>query len=264
MRCSPVAVAARTSTSTVLRSHTNVHAHSGTPLMLSCPTSFFEIFPVAPSLQLHRDELLALSPNVQRAKNCVLPPPRGVSFHLLIIHNIFGWYGVMWLPFWAVFLSIAITGATDTKITDITQVLDELPTCLVWFNLRCLARMIKYRYSLFQVQCYSSAVGGDSADGSTLSDFCNEEGPWGKSQGCILQNCSVLDRLCTSFPATGVSILGTNERRGQRNPIPGLHPTNPDTGKAILLSTCGRDSSLDLPLAAAVFKLEVIGWGSGR
>lgn len=135
MRCSPVAEAARTSTSTVLRSHTNVHAHSGTPLMLSCPTSFLEIFPVAPSLQLHHDDLLALSPNVQRAKNCVLPPPRGVSFHLLVIHNIFGWYGEMWLPFWAVFLSITIAGATDTKITDITQVLDELPTCLVWFLL---------------------------------------------------------------------------------------------------------------------------------
>ncbi|KAH6990650.1 hypothetical protein BKA56DRAFT_667198 [Ilyonectria sp. MPI-CAGE-AT-0026] len=81
----------------------------------------------------------------------------------------------MWLPFWAVFLSITIAGATDTKITDITEVLDELPTCLV--------------------QCYSSAAGGDSVDGSTLADFCNEEGSWGKSQDCILQNCSVLDRL---------------------------------------------------------------------
>ncbi|KAL6413757.1 CFEM domain-containing protein [Ilyonectria robusta] len=41
----------------------------------------------------------------------------------------------MWLPFWAVFLSITIAGATDTKITDITEVLDELPTCLVQYRL---------------------------------------------------------------------------------------------------------------------------------
>lgn len=72
---------------------------------------------------------------------------------------------------------------------------------LVWYaiSLRYLARMIAHCYSLFQVQCYSSAAGGDSVDGSTLADFCNEEGAWGKSQDCILQNCSVLDRLCASF-----------------------------------------------------------------
>ncbi|KAH7156159.1 hypothetical protein EDB81DRAFT_944653 [Dactylonectria macrodidyma] len=78
------------------------------------------------------------------------------------------------ISFLAVLLSIATAGAASTNIT---QLLDDLPTCLG--------------------RCYSSAV-GDSSEGSTVADFCNEEGFWARSQDCILQDCSVLDRLWTN------------------------------------------------------------------
>lgn len=53
-----------------------------------------------------------------------------------------------------------------------------------------------------QSRCYSAALGSNENSSSPVSDFCYEDGYWSKTQDCILQQCSTLDRysrFCSGF-----------------------------------------------------------------
>ncbi|KAF7547069.1 hypothetical protein G7Z17_g7988 [Cylindrodendrum hubeiense] len=53
---------------------------------------------------------------------------------------------------------------------------------------------IKLPRAATRIQCYSSAA-GESPDNSTVAEFCGEDGFWAKSRDCVLDDCSVMDRL---------------------------------------------------------------------
>ncbi|KAI5462172.1 hypothetical protein BGZ63DRAFT_383161 [Mariannaea sp. PMI_226] len=75
----------------------------------------------------------------------------------------------------AVLLSVPLLATAEAEDVSINQVLNEIPAC--------------------GSRCYRSTL-SSSADNSSspVSDFCYEEGHWGKAQECILLQCSTLDR----------------------------------------------------------------------